>query len=174
MFFRSLEKLLIDSYLIVSSREKKRKRETRTWLKSLWHDGKWISDVGEAGLRIISLIEAYVASHFGRFAFEMVPRRSGYLTSHDLRAQSRAGRSHAIGPYVFSNALRALQQARLSRRWAAVRVGELRRLAGMQVCARYSSRMYVCTHMYGIAIWDRKVFMPIEKEIITRANSEKN
>lgn len=67
--------------------------------------------------RIITMIEVYVASHFGRFAFEVVPRRSGYLTSHDLRARSRAG-SHAIGPYVFSNALRALQQARLSRRWA--------------------------------------------------------
>lgn len=91
--------------------------------------------------RIITMIEVYVASHFRRFAFEVVPRRSGYLTSHDLRARSRAG-SHAIGPYVFSNALGALQQARLST--VGSRIGELRRLAGMQVDTRVVHIIYVC------------------------------
>lgn len=86
------------------------------------------------------MIEVYVASHFRRFAFEVVSRRSGYLTSHDLRARSRAG-SHAIGPYVFSNALGALQQALST---VGSRIGELRRLAGMQVDTRVVHIIYVC------------------------------
>jgi len=84
-----------------------------------------------------SLIKAYVASHFGRFAFEVRPRRQKRLLNFSWpRCGDRAGPAYHRTD-VFSIALRRPYSRR----------GGHRCPAGMQIHARYSTRFF-CAYIY--------------------------